>query len=479
MAGPLHRRRSIGTDQNDCLPPLSAPWGDERWFRGGFPPRRHNSLLPLLHGQEYFDDLHAALLSARERVTICGWCLTPLMPLLRDNRQADSILADVLREVSSRAEVFVLLWAGAPGLFEPTRKMVEESRCMLLRAAPRVRCELDNSAPFSHDHHQKAVTIDGQVAYVGGMDLTTFQGDRWDTYQHTMRFGVNWHDVQVRLQGEVVQDVEENFVQRWNSVTGERLERLPRKPLDPSWDTTAQIVRTIPAGIYPFSPQGEFGIHHALTSAIRRAERFVYLENQYIWAPEVIESLIEAMNRTRTSPFRIVLVLPKDAYTGKYDNDEHVRLLSRVDGGRGIFHAYSLCSGGPAMSPRGYCYPAIYVHAKVSVVDDEWLSVGSGNLNRRGLATDSEMNVQSIAPEVARSLRVRLWAEHLGLHEEKVASADPIALVDNEWQTTAQSMEECVRSIRMPAAGHIRKYVPARNPASRLLDLIQGLTLEH
>jgi len=68
--------------------------------------------------------LAAALLSARERVTICGWCLTPLTPLLRGDRQGDSVLANVLREASPRAEVYVLLWRGAPALFEPTERMV-------------------------------------------------------------------------------------------------------------------------------------------------------------------------------------------------------------------------------------------------------------------------------------------------------------------------------------------------------------------
>src|SRR4051794_7026585 len=102
LVGPSHRRRrGLERDQNDDLPPLPPPWEDERWFRGGFPPRRHNRLHPLLHGFEYFEDLYNALLGARERVTICGWCLTPLMPLLRDERERASILADLLREVSS------------------------------------------------------------------------------------------------------------------------------------------------------------------------------------------------------------------------------------------------------------------------------------------------------------------------------------------------------------------------------------------
>ncbi len=484
VAGPLHRRRSSLTgpdlERQRSLRPAGGPWGnDARWYGSDFPPRRHNSLVSLPHGEEYFAELLDVLASARERVTIAGWCLTPLMSLQRDTSQSPAILVDVLRDVSSRADVFVLLWAGAPALFEPNlhyTKLVHET---LRERAPRVRCELDRRAAFSHDHHQKAVTVDGRVAFVGGMDLSTFQGDRWDTGEHHLRFGPNWHDVQMRLQGEVVRDVEENFCQRWNDVTGEALQPSPPGPLDPTWQTPAQIVRTVPRGFYRFADQGEYGIRHSILAAIRGAERFIYLENQYIWAPEVVEALCETMNRSRSHPFRIVLLLPARAYTGRYDNDQHVGELRSADRGRGIFETYTPYSYGPAIGRTGYAYLPIYVHAKVGIVDDQWVSVGSGNLNRRGLATDTEMNVQAVDKSVARELRVKLWAEHLGMKREDVAAADPIDLIDHHWKDVARRVGEAVRSNGKPPIGHIHRYDVGRTPTSRLLDLVQDLTLEH
>src|SRR5579859_3329534 len=235
LVGPLHRRRSSLTgpelDRQSNLTPPGGPWGtDARWYGSDFPPRQHNCLQPLAHGDEYFAELLDALASARERVTIAGWCLTPLMSLQRHGPRSPSILVDVLRELSSRAEVFVLLWAGAPALFEPNLHYTKLVHATLRAGAPRVRTELDHRAAFSHDHHQKAVTVDGRVAFVGGMDLSTFQGDRWDTGEHHLRLGPNWHDVQMQLQGEVVRDVEENFCQRWNDVTGEDLRPMPAAP---------------------------------------------------------------------------------------------------------------------------------------------------------------------------------------------------------------------------------------------------------
>jgi phosphatidylserine/phosphatidylglycerophosphate/cardiolipin synthase-like enzyme len=480
LAGPFHRRRpTFAQDPNRNLPPLPDPWRDERWFRGDFPPRAHNSVEVLHDGEEYFRDLYAALLSAKQRVTICGWSVTPRIPLLRGEDTASSVLADVLAEVSRRAEVFVLIWSGSPVLFVPTERTTEQARQKLLERAPSVKVALDDRAPFSHDHHQKAVTIDDRIAFVGGMDLTTDQGDRWDSNDHPLRFGTNWHDVQLGIRGEAVQDVEANFCQRWNAVTGERLEPLPPRRPHARWETPLQIVRTIPAGIYPFAPKGHHGIYHSLIAAIRRAERFIYLENQYIWAPEIIQALVYAMNRRRQHPFRVLLVLPARATEGRYDNDQHVELLRNEDAGRHLFHVYSLYTGGPAPGTTAFGFRPIYVHAKVSIVDDEWFSVGSANLNRRGLASDTELNVQGISPGVARTLRLRLWSQHLGVPERQIAKADPAALIDGEWKSAADAMEAAIQNGTLPPTSKVRTYQPGRTPGSRFLDLLQTATLEH
>jgi phosphatidylserine/phosphatidylglycerophosphate/cardiolipin synthase-like enzyme len=480
LAGPFHRRRpTFDEDPNRELPPLPDPWRDDRWFRGDFPPRLHNSVEVLHDGEEYFRALYEALMSARKRVTICGWSLTPGIPLLRGDRVPSSILAELLDEVSRRAEVFVLVWSGSPILFAPTEQSAKQSRHGLLEKAPRVKVALDDLAPFSHDHHQKAVTVDGRLAFVGGMDLTTQEGDRWDSNHHPLRFGPNWHDVQLGIRGEAVRDVDENFCQRWNAVTGDTLEPVETPAPGADRQTPLQVLRTVPKSVYPFAPKGRHGIYHALITAIGRAEHFVYLENQYIWAPEIVQALIEAMNRPRKNPFRVVLLLPARASEGRYDNDRHVESLQEADDGRGIFQVYTLYTGGPAIGASGFGYRPVYVHGKVSIVDDEWFSVGSANLNRRGLATDSEMNVQGIEPRVARELRLRLWSRHLGVPEGEIAGRDPLELIDGAWRSAAVTMETAIRNGTVPPASKVRTYQPGRSPGNRFLDILQSATLEH
>jgi phosphatidylserine/phosphatidylglycerophosphate/cardiolipin synthase-like enzyme len=80
--------------------------------------------------------------------------------------------------------------------------------------------------------------------------------------------------------------------------------------------------------------------------------------------------------------------------------------------------------------------PGIYVHAKLMVIDDVFVSVGSSNLNRRGFMHDGEMNVFAVSEHLKRDpanpalrLRTQLWAEHLGLPPEMGLSllADPLS----------------------------------------------------
>jgi phosphatidylserine/phosphatidylglycerophosphate/cardiolipin synthase-like enzyme len=455
---------------------------DAHWYRAGTPPRRHNRVLPLIHGDRYFADLLASLATAQHYVFVIGWCLTPDLPLCRDSRALllSSRVKDVLAETARRVPVRVLLWSGAPYLFKPDTEMVEDvQRELEATAGTNFQCRLDRTARFSHCHHQKAVVIDGQFAYLGGIDLSTFQGDRWDTAEHALRAGPNWHDAQVRIEGDAVADVEENFRQRWREVTGEN--DLPRAypRVDPSWQAPVQIVRTIPKQTYGFAPRGEYGIHHAYIHAIRGANRFIYIENQYLWSPEIVEALIAALEKRRDDPFRIVIMLPARAYDGKWDNDQRIQKLRDADDGRGMVAAYCPYASGPSGGRHAFSYRPTYVHAKVMIVDDEWVTIGSANLNDRGLLTDGEIMALIHDGDVARNLRIELWAEHLGMARDTVASIDAIALIDAEWPERANQNAGVVKRGSEPLFSAVHRYEAGRMPGALLLEEVEAVTLEH
>ena len=489
--GPLHRRRHHRTLQQGEVDAATVRraretwWGeDDRWFPGGTPPRRTNHVTPLIDGEEFFTALHAALTEAHHYIYISGWSLTPRFPLLRRNERdlIESQLLRLLSEAAQRIPVRVLLWCGAPAVLQPTKRTIAEAQRLIRdEATGDIQCALDESAHVGHCHHQKVVVVDGQVAFVGGMDLTTLGGDRWDTHEHPLRHGTNWHDVQVCIEGEAVADVERSFHQRWQATTGD--DDLPRRApvCDPSWQTPLQIVRTIAKDTYAFAPRGEFGVYHAYLHAIGRARRLIYLENQYLWSADIVDALIAAMDRHRehAEPFRIVIVLPANAHDGKWDNDRHVENLLQADNGRGIVSVYSLYASGPGVGMCPFTYRPIYIHAKVGIIDDEWLTVGSANLNNRGMILNSQVNAVMCNAELARDMRIRLWAEHLALPRDAVAGADPIALIDRLWAERAAESERIIRENARPLTCAVHPYVVGRRLDAWLLEGVETLTFDH
>src|SRR5919201_2636552 len=174
LFGPLYRRRrrliprQAGGDEEALRRARTEWWADDpRWYRGGTPPRLHNRVTPLVDGERFFAALIEALAQAQANVYVIGWCLTPHIPLKRHNVQemVQTRLLTLLSETALRVPVRILLWSGAPFLFQPTTRRTEAVQQALAEQAHcDIQCRLDHSAPFSHCHHQKAIVIDGRIA---------------------------------------------------------------------------------------------------------------------------------------------------------------------------------------------------------------------------------------------------------------------------------------------------------------------------
>jgi phosphatidylserine/phosphatidylglycerophosphate/cardiolipin synthase-like enzyme len=296
-----------------------------------------------------------------------------------------------------------------------------------------------------HCHHEKLVVVDDRVAFVGGIDLTSLAGDRYDSTAHPARGRLGWHDVAARLEGPVVADVAAHFAGRWRDVAGESL--APPVPSEAAGETDVQLVRTVPERLYGFLPRGDFRIVEAYLRALRSAERFVYLENQFLWSPEVTRVLAAKLRDPPRGDFRIVLVLPAKANNGEEDTRGQLGALAQADeeGGGGRLLA---CTVRSRTDER---VESLYVHAKVGIVDDRWLTLGSANLNAHSFFNDSEVNVVTCDPDVARGTRLALWSEHLELPLDDVGG-DPADLFDRVWAPVAR--RERQRSARGEPATH-------------------------
>ena len=461
--GRHHRRRLRRVDRSDQLEP---PIGTSLWPAGSPPPRPGCALEVLVDGGAALRSIAEALNGARSHVHIAGWHITPDFGLTRDDRAAR--LRDLLAELSERVEVKVLLWAGAPArVFTPARAAVRRVREELIRGT-RVQCELDSHERPMHCHHEKLVIVDGEVAFVGGIDLTSLGGDRFDTSDHPMRGRIGWHDASARVCGPAVADVAAHFAARWREVTGQRIEDTA--PPAPAGAVELQVVRTVPEKIYDFLPRGDFRIVEAYTRALRSARKLVYLESQFLWSAQVVETLSSHLREPPSDDFRVVVLLPAKPNNGADTTRGQLGALIDADNGAGRFLATTISarSGGLA--------GPLYVHAKIGIVDDEWMTIGSANLNEHSFFNDTEMNVVTCDPQLARETRLRLWAEHLERSVEEV-SGEPAQVVDALWRPIAA--EQLARRRRGEPLTHRLLELPGVSRRSMaLLGPLDGLFVD-
>ncbi len=409
--------------------------GDHAWSEG-------NLVTPLVHGVAYFRELYDALSATREGdlVFFTDW-QGDADELLTD--EPGSQVLDVLGSADERGvDVRGLVWRSH---LDQTGFFATENRHLGERLQHRgAEVLLDMRVRRGGSHHQKFVVIrhrddpSRDVAFVGGIDLAHNRRDdadhRGDPQAQllTSEYGGHppWHDIQVKIQGPAVHDVETVFRERWEDPTplsrsplrtlSDKLRRLDvspdplpaQQPPPPEAGThTVQLLRTYPnlrhGRDFPFARGGERSVARGYTKAIGRASRLVYVEDQYFWGHDVADPFLTAL-RERTE-LRLVVVIPL------YPDVDGLARIPELLGRNRAFGAVMSAAPGrvAAYGIENHAGTPVYVHAKVCVIDDVWASVGSDNFNRRSWTHDSELSCVVLDEEYARALRLTLAAEHL------------------------------------------------------------------
>jgi phosphatidylserine/phosphatidylglycerophosphate/cardiolipin synthase-like enzyme len=442
------------------------PTGDALWASDDPPPRQGNSVEILIDGAAALPRFAAEIEQARSHVHVAGWHVAPWFALTRDGNRI--VLRPLLERLAERIDVRVLVWAGSPlPLFHPDRDDVDGVG-HALRFGSRIQFAADAKERPMHCHHEKLVIVDDRVAFVGGIDLTDYGGDRWDTSDHIARGGLGWHDAAALVRGPIVADVAEHFRTRWHEITSEE---VPAPRVQPrSGDVELQFVQTIPEKLYTAFPRGEFRILEAYERALRSAQKLVYLENQFYWSGEIAAILQEKLADPPRDDFRLVLVLPIDPNNGADDSRGQLADLLECDAKAGRV----LASTVTALGDQGPC--PVYVHAKVGIVDDRWLTLGSANLNEHSLFNDTEANLVTCDEGIARATRLRLWAEHLQRPEREI-SGDSTTVVDTLWRPIAEEQRR-LRETGLPQTHRLSELPGLSRRTRRMLGPVDGLLVD-
>ncbi|HVK62178.1 MAG TPA: VTT domain-containing protein, partial [Bdellovibrionales bacterium] len=298
----------------------------------------------------------------------------------------------------------------------------------------RIHFVLDQNHPTMASHHQKIVSVDDEVAFSGGLDITQ---RRWDTPDHRGHdsrrvdpgghcYGP-FHDVQICVEGQVARALGFIVRERWKRATGETIEP-PLRNVAGCWpssievdigDVMVGISRTVPFGYADSEGIGNsvIEVERLFLDTIKHVKKFLYIENQYFTSPLIAKAIAKRLREPNGPEF--VMVLPRDQ-TGWIEEStmgllrsEALRTVESADL-FGRFRAYY-----PIVPHLDAGY--VKVHSKVMVADDTFVRIGSANMNSRSMGVDTECDLSihagdrvDVKTSIAR-LRRNLLGEHLGV----------------------------------------------------------------
>jgi phosphatidylserine/phosphatidylglycerophosphate/cardiolipin synthase-like enzyme len=174
-------------------------------------------------------------------------------------------------------------------------------------------------------------------------------------------------------------------------------------------------------------------------------------------------------NRGVGAPIRLSGQAPKPN-SGGDDTRGVLGELIDADAGAGRLLACTL------FARAGRVADPVYVHAKIGIVDDTWLTAGSANLNEYSLFNDTEMNVVTHDPAIARQTRLRLWAEPLELTANDV-DGDPARVIDDLWNPISKE-QLTRRQAGEPLTHRLVRLPHVSRRSERLLGPLQGLLVD-
>jgi phospholipase D1/2 len=446
-------------------------------------------------GKTTFEALFDAINQATSYICICGWSLRHKVLLVESSNLT---IGELLLEKSKTIPVYILLWRNKIDLAgtgnNETYKFLKD------------KCKKESGHKLhilanKHKHdkvcssHQKFIICDN-TGFLGGIDIAY---GRYDTPEHHLfeqddcKFqdydqlnasrGKNnakkksiprqqWHDTHCRVNGTIVSDLLAQFITRWDFEREDYIKKSPRKSepkqieiatqsdderIDPipMWNWNVQLLMSFRRNKLSYRT-----IYEAYKHAIHAAQRFIYIESQYLigssrnWLdgsdttaqndlPKyIVNRILASINSDQAHEFRVVIVLPmhpemngrpeslvtsmtmksllhQQFQSIRFMYNEIGKALANSDHHPNEYLIIG-CLGKVERIPNSSEYEKnmIYVHSKLMIVDDEYMIIGSANMNQRSMSGKKDYEIAiGASPTNSQQLtdiRRDLFTRHFG-----------------------------------------------------------------
>ncbi|OPZ32236.1 MAG: Major cardiolipin synthase ClsA [Bacteroidetes bacterium ADurb.BinA174] len=235
--------------------------------------------------------------------------------------------------------------------FEEFRKAGIEVEPFLKLALPKLTSRLN------FRNHRKIVVIDGQIGYLGGMNIA-------DRYVDGFKWGI-WRDTHVRIEGKGVQGLQSIFLIDWFFVSQTLITSRKYFPELPSFGNIS--MQTVNSG--PMRDERE--ISHGILQAIYDAQKSIFIQTPYFVPPE---PMIEALQAAAIRGLDVRIMISKKTDVKLV----HLASLSFV---KEVLQA----------GIKVYFYEKGFLHSKLMVFDDSLTLIGSVNFDSRSFEHNFEV----------------------------------------------------------------------------------------
>jgi len=454
----------------------------------------------LVDACDYYRAFYQTASQARRFLLLAGWQFDSEVRLLRgeEHNAADDDVRflNFLENLCERRpglEIYILAWDFS-AVFSLEREWFQDI-IFNWSTNRRMHFRFDSVHAPGATHHQKFVIVDGMIAFVGGMDICS---SRWDDRRHLQenpqrvdtdgtRYG-SYHDIQSYHTGPAVQVLIDLFSKRWLDSGATEL-KLPDAPALPITFDAAQAfpmpthqvaVSRTQARTAQTGRREIHEIRHLFIDAIMSAEKLIYLENQYFSSQIIYWSLIARMASPDRTRIQIIMILPdrlpftEELFLG-LPQVKMLHSLQQVAQKTG--HTFSVYS--TALVDHG-TRKMTFIHSKLLLVDDRFLTVGSANATNRSMGLDTELNVSweaadseldsELVPGIRR-LRASLLAEHAGLYGSGDEHGfEQIAGLSSRLDCLAEAKEARLCRYEPDPALEKSDWTEALEPVARVVD---------
>jgi cardiolipin synthase len=317
-----------------------------------------NSISTLVNGDEIFPAMLSAIRSAKRSINLETY-------IFWDGEIAREFTAALSERARAGVHVNMILDAqGTQKMGIANKKQLQDAGVQIVKYHSVL---WPDPRRYNNRSHRKLLIVDGKMAFIGGAGIADLWAGDADSTKH-------WRDNHYKVMGPVVAQLQASFISNWIKTRGNVLhgdDYFP--PLQDSGSLEAQAIRS--------------GAHYENLDllyllAIASAKKSLQIENAYFLPDDLTrKELVEAAKRGA----KIEIIVP-----GKKIDQKLVRAASR--------------RRWPELLKAGikiYEYQPTMIHVKLMIVDDKFVSVGSGNFDNRSIRLNDEANLDVLDSDFA------------------------------------------------------------------------------